>query len=495
MNSRGGNGFGHIASARGFRARIVPPIAGGGARSSEDRAGLPTSSAEEASSQCAVSNHHREYDREPSPKRAKTIKLLELLHGNPSPADLRQLPTINAVLPHTSGTIPSRRRRSSCNDNRARQTRGPDAGMPFTGDFSGCSWNSQALFARRCHRQHPKMRHAIRLAQSHDFTGFQETHSQPGRVEAFRLPPNMCAFWSHGTTTQAGIGLLVQRSFLDNFNPVVESDWEQIEPGRVAVLRLRGPCGGIDLFVVYMASGEDAAVSRAASICKIATSIGSRTEVLTILAGDFNFVPREKDRFSKSTCEWTGDKDTKDAEEFSRLVTLPFQMHELEQMQFTHDNAQSRSRIDRVYINNHVADQLDRHYSCAAMAWVKGLSAHRPISFSRCKRGKHEAVATPIPTAPMDDPEWHERVALRFGELIRSDDKSSDALRRLTLLKQAIRDVALALGKQQQHNAAKTKEDKLGWTMASLRASEDVRLTVMEKCTLVYPHLAELVDY
>jgi hypothetical protein len=46
-----------------------------------------------------------------------------------------------------------------------------------------------------------------------------------------------------------------------------------------------------------------------------------------------------------------------------------------------------------------------------------------------------------------------------------------------------------------RHNAARTKEDRLGWTMMFLRAAEEVRVTSMEKCALAYPSLAEIVDY
>jgi hypothetical protein len=40
----------------------------------------------------------------------------------------------------------------------------------------------------------------------------------------------------------------------------------------------------------------------------------------------------------------------------------------MEQEHFKHDNAQVRLRIDRIYMNHHLADQLDRSYTCAALA-------------------------------------------------------------------------------------------------------------------------------
>jgi exonuclease III len=367
--------------------------------------------------------------------------------------------------------------------------------MPFIGEFAGSSWNSQALFARRSYRHHPKLRQAWKLAAMHDFTGLQETHSTKGRIEALRLPPGTNAFWSHGTTHQAGIGLVVKTSFMDNFNPVAPEDWNEIVEGRVAALRLRGPDGSLDIFVVYLQSGEEGSVERAAAIRKLAASIQERKSVLSVVLGDFNYVPSKRDRISKSTGEFTGHRDERDEEEFQRLIAVPYQMHELEQEHFTHDNAQVRSRIDRIHSNHHVVDQLDRWYSCAALAWVKGLSAHRPVSFSRRKKGSHEDVALPVPTAPMDDPEWATRVALKYGELRQSDPARDQPLRRLVLVKQAIREVSLSMGKERKHNIAKTMEDKLGWSMTFLRAAEDTRLNVMEKCALAYPHLSTLADY
>ena len=45
------------------------------------------------------------------------------------------------------------------------------------------------------------------------------------------------------------------------------------------------------------------------------------------------------------------------------------------------------------------------------------------------------------------------------------------------------------MGKEQRHNAARTVEDKLGWSMTFLRAAE------MERCALAYGHLGTLVDH
>ena len=90
-------------------------------------------------------------------------------------------------------------------------TGGPDVEMQFTGEFRGYPWNSQALFARRAARQHAKRRHVSKLAQNHDFVAIQETHSTDGKTKAFQNLVRMSSFWSHGSTHQAGVGLLAKQ--------------------------------------------------------------------------------------------------------------------------------------------------------------------------------------------------------------------------------------------------------------------------------------------
>jgi hypothetical protein len=103
------------------------------------------------------------------------------------------------------------------------------AHIPFAGDFRGGTWNTQALFAAKCHRQFPKMKHAMFLASNRDFFCYQETHSVPGRTQAFTMPGDRVAFWSHGTRQQAGICIILKRAFLSLFNPIdPDRQWEII---------------------------------------------------------------------------------------------------------------------------------------------------------------------------------------------------------------------------------------------------------------------------
>ena len=116
----------------------------------------------------------------------------------------------------------------------------PPASMQFSGTFQGVTWNTQALFARKSGRQSAKRRHALKLMQSNDFAGWQETHSTNGATRALKLPAEVHHFWSHDSAKQGGVGLWVKETFLSNFNPTADEGWEEIEAGRVAVLHLRG---------------------------------------------------------------------------------------------------------------------------------------------------------------------------------------------------------------------------------------------------------------
>ena len=91
----------------------------------------------------------------------------------------------------------------------------PKAAMPFMGEYRGCVWNAQALFASDATLQTDKHRHAWSLLAKVDFAGFAETHSTTGHTEAASLPNNCKFFWSHGPTRwQAGVGLGVKTTFL-----------------------------------------------------------------------------------------------------------------------------------------------------------------------------------------------------------------------------------------------------------------------------------------
>ena len=89
---------------------------------------------------------------------------------------------------------------------------------PYTGPLRGCSWNAQALFARKTRQHKAKSGHAIRLMGQHDFLAIQETHSDVGRARMLRCGPDVTTFWSHnGSSHTAGVALWLRSSFLQQF--------------------------------------------------------------------------------------------------------------------------------------------------------------------------------------------------------------------------------------------------------------------------------------
>ena len=90
--------------------------------------------------------------------------------------------------------------------------------FPFTGDFAGSSFNSQAFFSSNRGKQDRRQKYVSRLCTKHDFVGVQETHSTKGRVQAWDGIRGVTGFWSHGDRRTRGVALLVQDSFLAKFD-------------------------------------------------------------------------------------------------------------------------------------------------------------------------------------------------------------------------------------------------------------------------------------
>ena len=129
-----------------------------------------------------------------------------------------------------------------------------------------------------------------------DFVGIQESHSTPGRAKAFdnEFSFKFTSFWSHLSKGTAGIGIIVSNSFLGKFQS--EPVWDQVIPGRIAILRLRGSVGSLDLAVCYLDASSSS--ERIAACNTLAQHLKPSCEVLTMLFGDFNFVVNRKDRWN-----------------------------------------------------------------------------------------------------------------------------------------------------------------------------------------------------
>ena len=134
----------------------------------------------------------------------------------------------------------------------------------------------------------------------------------------------------------------------------------EIEPGRTAILRLQGPQGCLDIICLYWATGEGAKAARKSSMEKAAASASNPSQALTVMTRNFNYVVNRTDRICATTGAFTGGGDQDDEAIFQRLLATPLMLAEWDQEHFTHGNEIGRSRIDRVYTNQHVATQMDK---------------------------------------------------------------------------------------------------------------------------------------
>ena len=173
-----------------------------------------------------------------------------------------------------------------------------------------------------------------RLTRTHDFGMIYETHGTKGKQLAYALPPDCIALWSHYDAKRAGVGLVVHKDFLARFAPVKDADWIQVERGRLACLRLRGPEGNLDLWAAYLTTGtnpRDDKIARDRTRSLLGTHLSPTSSTLSIVAGDWNYVTHRKDRWCSTQRDWTGHKDATEAEEADEHIFHPANLHELYQ--------------------------------------------------------------------------------------------------------------------------------------------------------------------
>ena len=370
---------------------------------------------------------------------------------------------------------------------------------PFSGSIRGCTWNSQALFTRDIGRHERKTNNILHLLGTHDVLALQETHSTEGKSRTWTGDRGTTSFWSHNSTARtAGVALLVRTSFLQQFLPITEHSWQEILPGRAAVLRLDGPQGSLDLYTIYMHTGRQTE-ARTQVARSLAAAMRPQSEVLSVMMGDWNFVMDTTDRFEGEEARWTGGQDAREAATFASLFSQPHGFVELDQPDFTHESgrtqARGASRLDRVYSNHHLMDQLDHEWGCSALRWVKRLSHHRPVSFFRRTKNEDGETDKPLDTAVFRNPDWKRRTLMQFSALVSQETSRPSALRKLVLIKTAMVQVADRLKHQSPIQPVTSYRDKLSATMAYIRVAERRHLGAMERVAQKFPLLRTILPH
>ena len=371
---------------------------------------------------------------------------------------------------------------------------------PYAGDYNGSMWNAQGYWAADPDQQHHKRRHATKIMETRDFLGLNETHGSEGKIVGADMGQGSRSFWSHGTHHEAGVGLLISDDFLRKFNPGVDEDWTEIIPGRIARLRLNGPLGSLDIYTAYLKAGsnQDARQERQVAARLLAHSMAPQKDRLSLVLGDFNYVTASEDRYTKGSLNYSGGPDAKETEYFEKTVWKPFGLHEIQQPLVTHSSASADSRLDRIYSNHYVCDQLDRHYSCYTLPMNKNLSDHSPLCFGRRTSQYNEHRQECITESSIRHPDFARRVHIELTHLIVKDTLEDTPFRRLILTKRAMWTVHLGL-----QDSCKELDEKgdprghtsqVGWIMAFIRAAEKVNLGRMRTCALACPTICSYVN-
>ena len=382
---------------------------------------------------------------------------------------------------------------------------------PYVGDYRGASWNAQGFFATRAGSHAAKRRFLAQLLTRADFVMLSETHGTAGSQAAFTDIPETRAFWSAGTAARGGVGIIIKLDFLRRFSADAPC-WTELVQGRVGRLSLRGPDGALDLFTVYFPTGtrrrlDEHSASQAAEDLslrqqreELAVSIRSwlrPSAALAIVAGDFNFVPAREDRFHKPTGEFSGGRDAGEAAHWCRLFDGPSLLYEQWQPEATHDGPMSRARLDRVYTNQPVCDQLDRLPFAAALGWCPRLSQHRPLAFGRLSRPPNPPGEAAIPEGVIRSEEWPTRVAADFHARLRLRGTELEPLDRLATLKTSIREVSKRMRGEAAGGSPATPpdaSDELGVVMGALRRLERVRWLWVPKFAARSPALRDALS-
>ncbi len=158
--------------------------------------------------------------------------------------------------------------------------------------------------------------------------------------------------------------------------------------------------------------------------------------------GDFNYVDDYADRYTLRSGAWSGAYDNKEASLFADTLFRPHEFKELHQPHFTHKSGLAESKLDRVYSNHFLIDQLDRDYACYTLPTPPTLSAHRAVAFSRRIPREDGKKLPHISNACLKHPDFQRRVHIEYLHLQDTDEIEDSAFRRLIRIKQAMHTVA-----------------------------------------------------
>jgi len=205
------------------------------------------------------------------------------------------------------------------------------------------------------------------------------------------------------------------------------------------------------------------------------------------MMGDFNFVMSPKERWSATRCDWAENGDKQDAEVLEDYILKPFGLVEWEQSHFTCQAKGARARLDRVYVNQHVAMKLDMNCRAFVYGWCDDLSAHRPIGISRSRGGDKSQSKQPLKTWPLKHKDFADRVQVQYNHVIGKSSQPNNALQKLHVLKDAVRFVHDRILEEKECQSSDRAEDNLGWAIMYSRAIERQDFVKAERIASILP--------
>ena len=134
-----------------------------------------------------------------------------------------------------------------------------------------------------------------------------------------------------------------------------------------------------------------------------------------------------------------------------------------------------RSRIDRMYTNQHISFQLDYSCYCNALEWNFEVSRHRAISFARRSPKPRCSEDRPLDASVFKLPSWPDFVSRDFRARCEQDYLPSTPNRHSVLLKDSIRECHSNImdkkrGWVNNSNIFLPPKDKLGKILATVKA-------------------------
>ena len=169
-------------------------------------------------------------------------------------------------------------------------------------------------------------------------------------------------------------------------------------------------------------------------------------------------------------------------------------LQEWSQPNYTCETGAVHSRIDRVYVNQHLGEQLDRECSSVTLKAPPFLSDHSLLSFARRtpKKARHGG-RHPLPTWALNHEEYPALLQEIYEKMTRRQTLSP--LDKVDMMKQAMRKAVEVIREKKHKWVAHSREDQLSTTMRMWRAVEKNDTTTVSRCLTAYADLARFVSH